>query len=64
MEDSPATEAGVREGDVITSIDGVPAEKFTLSLLLETLQKPSAQQLNIRRGEETIKVVLRPRRLH
>lgn len=64
LEDSPATEAGVREGDVITSIDGVPAEKFTLSLLLETLQKPSAQQLNIRRGEETIKVVLRPRRLH
>ncbi len=59
LEDSPATEAGVREGDVITSIDGVAAEKFTLTLLLETLQKPSAQHLTIRRGEETIKLVLR-----
>lgn len=63
LEDSPATEAGVREGDVITSIDGVPAEKFTLTLLLETLQKPAAQHLIIRRGDESVKLVLTPRRM-
>src|SRR5262245_36125886 len=31
LENSPATEAGIVEGDVITSIDGRPADTFTLS---------------------------------
>lgn len=63
LEDSPATEAGIRQGDVITSVDGVPAEQLTLSLLMETLQKSSAHAVTIRRGEEVITVTLTPRRL-
>ena len=63
LEESPATESGIREGDVITSVDGVPAGKLTLSLLLETLQKSVAHALKIRRGEEDITVTLTPRRL-
>src|SRR5207245_627633 len=31
VENSPATEAGVREGDVISAVDGKPAAELTLS---------------------------------
>lgn len=63
LEDSPATEAGIRERDVITSVDGVPAEKFTLGQLLDTLQKSGPHALSVRRGDEVISVTLRSRLL-
>ena len=63
LEDSPGSEAGFQEGDVITAVDGVPAEKFTLTLLLEALLKPGSHALTIRRGETTLEVTLIPRRL-
>ena len=63
LEDSPATEAGIRTGDVITELDGVPAAKWSLSELLETLQKTTPHKLTITRGGETISVTLTPRRL-
>lgn len=63
LENSPATDAGIREGDVIASIDGVPAGKLTLSLINEMFEKPVKYTVTIRRGAETLTVTLTPRRL-
>ena len=63
LEDSPATEAGIQEGDIITAVDGTPAASFTLTALAETLEKPGTYELTLQRGEQTIKVKLSPRRL-
>lgn len=63
LEDSPATGAGIREGDVITAVDDMPAEKFTLTSLLETLSASGSRRLTIRRGDERVTVTLTPRRL-
>jgi PDZ domain len=63
LEESPATEAGLTEGDVITAIDGVPAADLTLSTINGMFEKPAAYQLTIRRAEQIIKVTLTPRRL-
>ena len=63
LENSPATEAGLSEGDVIASIDGVAARDLTLTRLLELFDKPVARQLTIQRGEQVLEVTLTPRRL-
>ena len=63
LEDSPATEAGVQAGDIITSIDGIAADDLTLTRLNEILEEPIAHRLAIRRGAETLDVTLTPRRL-
>jgi hypothetical protein len=63
LEDSPATEAGLRVGDVITSVNGVAAEKFTLPLLLEAIQKPGTHAIAIRRGDQNITLTLKSRPL-
>lgn len=63
LENSPATEAGLAEGDVITSIDGVAASTLTLTAILEMLDKAVARELTLQRGEQVLKVTLTPRRL-
>ena len=63
LEDSPATDAGLAVGDVITSIDGVAADSLTLTALTELLEKPVARELTMRRGNQVLKVRLTPRRL-
>ena len=63
LEESPATEAGIAEGDLITAIDGRLTADLTLTAILEMLEKPAAYELTIRRGEQTIKTTLRPRSL-
>jgi C-terminal processing protease CtpA/Prc len=63
LENSPATEAGVRAGDVITSVDGVPAAELTLTTLLETLAKAGAHELTIQREATVLKVTLVSKRL-
>ena len=63
LEDSPATEAGIKEGDIITSIDTIPADRFTLTTINELLERPAAHELTIRRAEQTITITLTPRRL-
>jgi C-terminal processing protease CtpA/Prc len=63
LEDSPAMEAGLQEGDVITAIDGKTADEVTLAAINEMLEKPVARTLTIRRGDRTITVTLTPRRL-
>jgi len=63
LEASPATEAGLAVGDVIVSVDGTTADKLTLAAINEMLEKPAARELVIRRGEETIRTTLTPKRL-
>ena len=63
LEASPATEAGIEAGDIITAIDGAPAAGFTLTSIAEMFEKPGTYQLTIRRGEQVVIVTLTPRRL-
>lgn len=63
LENSPATEAGIREGDVIVEIDGTPAAQLTLSAINEMFEKPAKYVLQIRRGTQTITAAITPRRL-
>ena len=63
LEDSPATDAGIAEGDIITAIDGSAAATFTLSEIIDLLEKPVARELTIRREGRTFKTTLTPRRL-
>lgn len=63
LEDSPATDAGIREGDIITAIDEAPAARLTLSAINELFEKPGTYAVTLQRGRETIRVTLTPRRM-
>src|SRR5262245_13388769 len=63
LENSPASEANLEAGDVITSINGVPAGTLTLSAIDELLERPLACDLTIRRAYRDMRVTLTPRRL-
>jgi hypothetical protein len=62
LESSPASEAGVKIGDVIQAADGVPTG-LSVSTLAERLERPGPCVLTIRRGESTVKVTVTPRRI-
>ena len=51
-EDAPAQAAGVQEGDVILSVNGVPVE--TAQALRDALQEGRQASLKLRRGEEKL----------
>jgi len=63
LEDSPATEAGLRRDDIILTADGRSAAELTLSSLSEMFEKPVGHKLSVRRGEQTLQLTLTPRRL-
>lgn len=63
LENSPATDAGLAEGDIITAINGTPAAQFTLTKLVELFEKPGSYDLVIKRGDQEIKTRLTPRKL-
>jgi hypothetical protein len=59
---SPASEAGLRHGDIVVSIDRKPAAALTLSQIREMLQVPDREHLlSVERGQEKLKVRLRTR---
>ena len=63
-EDSPAAEAGLRRGDIITAIDGRPAAEFTLEQVRQLFRQPEREcRLDIHRGDEHFRVKLKLRRL-
>jgi hypothetical protein len=59
----PAKDAGIQVGDVITSVDGVPADKLTLTTLNEMFEKTNTYEIVLRRGEQLVTVKLTPKRL-
>ena len=64
LSDSPAAEAGLRQGDEIVSIGGRPVTEFKLAALREMLRQPDRRyELQIRRGAQTVSAELRTRRM-
>jgi hypothetical protein len=64
MENSPAAEAGLKAEDVILEVDGRAASEYTLHTLREMFKKEGKTfRLKVRRGEETLQVELKTRRL-
>ena len=63
LENSPASEIGLQKDDMIVSIDNQPAAEFTLSKLNEMFERPVPYKLTVRRGEQTLQLTLKPRRL-
>jgi len=59
--DSAASEAGLREGDILLAIDGVPVTARRLVEAAELLEGPpdTTVQLDMRRGRQRFSVVLR-----
>lgn len=63
LDDSPASEAGLKANDVITAIDGTSITHLTLTKLNEMFERPVTYKLTVRRGEQTLRVTLTPRKL-
>jgi len=63
LEDSPASEARLQPGDIVSAIDGRPASELTLTKLNEMFERPVTYKLTVRRGEQVINISLTPRKL-
>jgi Aspartyl protease/PDZ domain len=64
LPDTPASEAGLRQGDEILAVGGRPVNGTRLSDLRERLRGPDQTvSLRVRRGAEELDVIIRTRRL-
>ncbi len=63
LENSPASEAGLQQDDVISAIDGRLASGLTLTDLNEMFERPVTYRLIVRRGDQVLKVTFTPRKL-
>lgn len=63
LEDSPASEAGLQKDDLIVQVNETPATDLTITKLGELFERPAAYKMTIKRGEQTLQVTLRPRKL-
>jgi hypothetical protein len=64
LPNSPAEEAGIKQGDEIISFDGHHVNEFHLAALREMLRKPDRRYaLQVRRGAENLSVTLKTRRM-
>lgn len=61
--DSPASEAGIQSGDVLTAIDGRPISDFSLSDVREMFRHETKYDLAFNRSGRRIAVALKLRRL-
>ncbi len=61
---TPASEAGLRTGDLITSIDDEPASRFNVDQLTRLLKNDGREiKLTVARGGENVKTSIKLRRL-
>ena len=64
IEDSPATAAGLSEGDVISAVNGTPASKLSLEQVRRMFKKEGQSYLlSIKRGDERTQIRISLRRL-
>jgi C-terminal processing protease CtpA/Prc len=64
LQESPAGEAGLREGDSIQSIDGLSSEHFTLQQVQRLFLRVGAEhRLTVQRGSELLKIDIKLRPL-
>jgi hypothetical protein len=64
LEESPAAAAAVRAGDELVSVDGESAREIGLDRLRTMFRREGAEhRLEMKRGEETLRIVLKTRRL-
>jgi membrane-associated protease RseP (regulator of RpoE activity) len=64
LANSPAAEAGLREEDKLTGINGLPVTKFSLEQIREMLKQEGKEYvLTLKRGPQTLRVKLKMRRL-
>jgi hypothetical protein len=64
MQGSPASDAGLREGDLIQSIDGRSSEHFTLRQVQSILLRVGAEHhLTVQRGNQSLKFDIKLRKL-
>ncbi len=64
IDGSPASAAGLREGDIISAIGGNPASTLTLEQVRRIFrQNGRTYRLKIRRGERDVEATIRLRRL-
>lgn len=63
LENSPASEAGLQKNDLIIKIDDQPETELTMTKVHELFEKPVPRNVTIRRGDQTLKVTLTPRKL-
>ncbi len=64
IENSPATLAGLREGDIISAVDNKPASNLTLEQVRQIFkQKGRSYRLIVERGEQKIQTKIKLRKL-
>jgi hypothetical protein len=64
LANSPASEAGVKEEDELTAINGRPVANFTLEQIRQMLKQEGKEvALSLKRGSQTLQVKLKLRRL-
>jgi C-terminal processing protease CtpA/Prc len=64
LANSPAAEAGLREEDKLTGINGLPVTKFSLEQIRQMLKQEGKEYvLTLKRGPQTLRVKLKMRRL-
>ena len=62
--DSPAAEAGLKEEDELTAVDGRPVSEFGLDQIRQMFEREGKEySLSIKRGERTLQVKIKLRRL-
>jgi len=63
LEKSPAVEAGLQRGDIITSVDGKPAAELVYSDVLDMFKRATTFRLTVERDGKTLNVNLTPQKL-
>lgn len=64
IENSPATDAGLRVGDVISAVDGKPTTKMTLEQIRRMFKRAGRKyRLSVKRDEKILQINLTTRRM-
>ncbi len=60
MPGAPGEKAGLRAGDIVLAINGMKLDQNAESVIAEVFSSPDVATLEVRRGDETLTIKLRP----